>query len=251
MRWIMKLYTGELRAFRSALVDRRCHTKSCDSAIPTCLLHPRHRNKGQEKMGKTCLRTSWALHWVTVNQQHMCGPDLLESQQTSVFCIWTGCTALPHPVSAKWQHPFFPMKHGEDDKTRNRDLPPEGHLWQRESSHAHLETTSETFELATGKVCATLSLAQHIWNWEVRGSILHPAQHLSSQPTCGFIRWEKALKPLLSVQPSGEIWLLVHTHLPSDSRLNTSKTTMMTNKKKRLLNKSAPKPFKKLLSWRV
>jgi len=47
------------------------------------LLHTRHRNEGQTKMGKTCPRTSWDLHWLqrndSVNQQHIHSPSLLES----------------------------------------------------------------------------------------------------------------------------------------------------------------------------
>lgn len=128
------------------------------------------------------------------------------SWSPSVFCIWKGYTAVPCSVRAKWWHPFFPMKHGWEEKTRNRDQPPEGHPWQRYSNRAHLATTSETSELDRGKVCATLSLAQHIRNWEVSGSFLPPAQHSASQATCGFIRWENALKPLLSVLLR-EIWL--------------------------------------------
>lgn len=140
--------------------------------ITTCLLHPRYRTRGKQRWGKRVLAPAELYIGLqrndTVNQQHTRSPGLLESQQRSIFCIWRGCTAVPQPVSAKWQHPFFPMKRGGEEKTRSPDLPPEEHPWRRDSSHAHLETTFETFELARGKVRATLSLTQHIGNWSFR-----------------------------------------------------------------------------------
>lgn len=186
IKWIT-VRTEELRVLRLALVDKRCsHTKSWFS------------------------KWRWGEHVLApaglyVGFQHS---DSGTSNTQVALASWSPSrhqASVSGKVSAKWQHLFFSVKHDRDEKNRNPHPPPEGHLQQRDSSHAHLETTSETSELARGEVCATPSLAQHIRNSEVLGSFWPPAQHLSSQLTCGFLRWEKALKPLLLVMLSREI----------------------------------------------
>lgn len=117
------------------------HTQSCDSVVKSCLLHPRHKDILQGKMGKACPRTRWALRWVTaqwLSQQHTWSPGPLHSQQTSNVCIQQGCTAAPHSLSTKWWHPFLHAKHGGEEEPLNPDLPPERHPRQHDSSHKHL-----------------------------------------------------------------------------------------------------------------
>lgn len=105
----------------------------------------------------------------------------------------------------------------------------------------------------------------HAWNFwaSQRQSLCHtkpgsahaklrtPALHLSSQHTCGFVRWEKALKSLLLVQLSREICLLGTSMYPP-AQQKQAQHKQKNNNNKRAFKLVCTKTFqKKLLSWRV
>lgn len=148
------------------LADRGCsHTELWFSGkiLPVASQAQGHvARKDEESVSSHQASFTLGYRAMTVSQQHTWSPGPLHSQQTPNVCIQQGCTAAPHSLSTKWWHPFLHVKHGGEEKPINPDLPPERHPWHRASSHKHLETMSETFELARGKVCATPSLAQPI-----------------------------------------------------------------------------------------
>lgn len=160
-------------------------------------------------------------------------PGFLESRQASVFCIWKGCTAIPHPVSAKCQHPFFPMKHHGEEKTRNPDLPPEGHLWQHDSSHTPRDRIRNFWTGQQQSLCHTEPGPAHT---KLRSFRIFP----TPCPVFVFSTYlrlhqvRKLWSPCFwncSAQRFGCLGP-AHTHQPRDSGLNTNKKQWRQKKKK-------------------